>query len=90
MKKKVFIIAGVAAVVFLSLFSRPIFLVVSMVLVAALILWLLVKLNCFIAESFYNAAKLKGFSEKRYFWLPFWLGIVGYLLVAALPDKSKE
>ena len=55
-----------------------------------LILWLLAKLNCFIAESFYNAAKLKGFSEKRYFWLPFWLGIMGYLLVAALPDKSKE
>ena len=36
-------------------------------------------------------AELKGHYEKRYFWITFFLWIVGMLLVIALPDlKNRE
>ena len=44
----------------------------------------------YIANCFYEIACMKGFRDKRYFWLPFLLGIIGYLLVVALPDRNKE
>lgn len=54
--------------------------------VCGLILWL-----CwYIANQFYNVAKMKGHSERRYFWIPFWFSIWGYLLVIALPDRGNE
>lgn len=52
--------------------------------VCALMLWVLY----LIAKEFYNVAQAKGYSEKKYLWLPFWLGIIGYLLVIALPDRG--
>lgn len=42
-----------------------------------------------VAREFYRAACGKGSWEKKYFWLPFLLGFVGYLLIIALPDYSK-
>ena len=51
----------------------------------ALMLWVLF----LIAKEFYKAAQAKGYSEKKYFWIPFWLGIVGYMLVIALPDRGN-
>lgn len=44
----------------------------------------------YIANCFYEIACMKGFYEKCYFWVPFLLGIVGYLLVVALPDRKNE
>ena len=44
----------------------------------------------FIAKQFYNIACEKGFLQKRYFWIPFLLGIIGYMLVIALPDRSNH
>lgn len=44
----------------------------------------------YIANCFYEIACMKGFYEKCYFWIPFFLGIVGYLLVVALPDRKNE
>ena len=44
----------------------------------------------YIANCFYEIACMKGFHDKCYFWLPFLFGIVGYLLVVALPDRNKE
>ena len=44
----------------------------------------------YIANCFYEIACMKGFHDKCYFWLPFLFGIVGYLLVVALPDRKKE
>lgn len=36
-------------------------------------------------------AEMKGHHEKRYFWITFFLWIVGMLLVIALPDlKNRE
>ena len=49
-----------------------------------------IALNVFIANCFYDIARYKGFDEKRYFWMPFLFGVVGYILVAALPDRKKE
>lgn len=49
-----------------------------------------IKLNSYIAGCFYDAAKEKGFDSRRYFWIPFWFGIVGYLLVVALPNKKQQ
>ena len=44
----------------------------------------------YIANCFYEIACMKGFYDKCYFWIPFLLGIVGYLLVVALPDRKQE
>lgn len=39
-----------------------------------------------IAKEFADIAAGKGYHESKYFWYCFLLGIVGYLLVIALPD----
>lgn len=44
----------------------------------------------FIATEFYKVAKEKGYDSKKYLWIPFLFGIVGYLLVIALPNKNKS
>lgn len=41
-----------------------------------------------IAKEFYNIAQEKGYTSQKYLWLPFLLGLVGYLLVIALPDRK--
>lgn len=41
-----------------------------------------------IAYDFYEAAMHKGYEDTKYFWYSFILGVVGYLLVIALPDKT--
>lgn len=44
-----------------------------------------------LASEMSDSAKSKGHSKRRYFHLCFWLGIVGYLCVLALPDlKDRE
>lgn len=53
---------------------------------AALLFWV----DFLISREFYRAAQAKGFNERKYFWLPFWLGIVGYLLVIALPSGNPD
>ena len=42
-----------------------------------------------IADEFYKAAEAKGYPEKKYLWICFFLGVVGYLLVVALPDRGN-
>ena len=55
-----------------------------LILVGVVILSIFI--NHLIAAAFYDIAQKKGHYEKRYYWISFWLGIVGYLLVIALPD----
>ena len=43
-----------------------------------------------IAKQFQFAAKEKGYDKKRYFWIPFLFGLLGYLMVIALPDHGKK
>lgn len=47
-------------------------------------------LNIWIAGAFYSVAKDKGYTESRYWLLPFFFPITGYILVAALPDRSAS
>lgn len=43
----------------------------------------------FVSREFYRAAEMKGYEEIRYFVITFLLGIVGILLIIALPDRSR-
>lgn len=42
----------------------------------------------FMAGEFHKIAQDKGYREKKYFWICFFLTVVGYLLVCAMPDRS--
>lgn len=54
------------------------------ILIVALII------DYFIAKQFEDIAEEKGFSQKRNFWIPFFFGLVGWIMVAALPDRGKQ
>ena len=41
-----------------------------------------------VADEFYDVALAKGYESRKYFWIPFWLGLPGWLLVIALPNKD--
>lgn len=43
----------------------------------------------YIANEFFAVASAKGYTEKKYFWICFWLGLPGWLLVIALPAKQN-
>ncbi len=51
----------------------------------ALVLWY----RYAMAKQFYYAATEKGYYSAKYFWIPFAALISGYLLIVALPDKTK-
>ena len=44
----------------------------------------------FVAKEFYKTAAMKGWDSKKYFWISFLLFFVGYILVAALPDRGGK
>ncbi len=49
----------------------------------------LLVLDYFIAREFYLAAATKGWASKKYFFYAFFLTVIGYLLVLALPDRGS-
>jgi len=49
-----------------------------------------IAIDYLIAKEFELVAIEKGYNDKKYFWYSFFLGVIGYLLVIALPNKSKE
>ena len=65
----------------LLLYFLPIFVSVITLIVAISIKFMLASYFCEIACD-------KGYGEKRYFWVPFFFGIIGYIMVAALPDRG--
>lgn len=44
----------------------------------------------FIAKQFESVAADKGYTGDRFFHLSFWLGLPGWLLVIALPDRGND
>lgn len=47
-------------------------------------------LEYFISKWFFEAAEEKGYHNRKYFWICFWLGAVGWILVCALPDRGNS
>lgn len=62
----------------------------GIVLVISFVIVMFFVADYYISKEFQRIAILKGFHESRYFWYPFWLPLVGYLMVIALPDRSTE
>ena len=62
-----------------------IWIILATLVVAAAVVWIL----WLVAKEFYVAAKAKGYYEKKYLWICFLLGVIGYLLVVALPDRGN-
>lgn len=60
-----------------------------MTIVYLLVLALIIVLAYYMAKWFYEVAEEKGYHDKKYFWICFWLGIAGYLLVVAMPDRGN-
>lgn len=48
----------------------------------------LLLLDYFIADEYRAIAAKKGHCGRKYFWWCFFTGFVGYLMVAALPDRA--
>lgn len=61
--------------------------VIALIILAAIIL---LGLDYIIAREFSMIANRKGFHGSRYLWWSFFLGLVGWLMVAALPDRQPE
>ena len=57
--------------------------------IAPVLICLVLWFDYLIAKEFYIAAQGKGYSQKKYFWICFFLGIIGYLLVIALPSCTN-
>lgn len=49
--------------------------------IAVIVLWY------FVSKEFQRIAEMKGHAEKRYFWWPFFLSVIGMMMVVALPDR---
>lgn len=41
-----------------------------------------------ITNAYAKCAQEKGYEKRKYFWLCFFFGMIGYVVVAALPDKA--
>ena len=42
----------------------------------------------FVACEFYKVAVMKGWAQRKYFFFAFFLTLIGYLLITALPDRG--
>ena len=59
-----------------------------LILAGIAVLCFIIWLNVFISRQFEQVAKDKGYHDTKYFWMCFWLGAIGYLLVIALVPKN--
>ena len=57
---------------------------------ALVALGIYIAIDYLIAKTFYDIACQKGHDERKYFHFCFWLGAVGYIMVAALPDRGMQ
>lgn len=62
----------------------------GLLLVYLIVVAVALYIDYLIANEFYNIARQKGYETKKYFWFCFWLGIVGYLMVIALPNLKAN
>lgn len=57
-----------------------------MIIAVAVMLWIWY----LVAKEFYKIAEMKGHAESKYLWISFLLGVVGWMLVIALPDRRQQ
>lgn len=62
----------------------------ALLLATIVIIVLAIWIQWYIAKQFFTAAEAKGHYDKKYLWICFWLPVVGYLLIIALPDRSTS
>lgn len=43
-----------------------------------------------LANEFHYIACQKGYYSRKYFWICFFLGVIGYLLIVAMPDRKDK
>lgn len=60
------------------------------IIVAVIFFWIGIFINYLITKEFYSISKQKGYNQEKYFWICFFLGIIGYLLVIALPNLRNN
>lgn len=58
--------------------------VMLVVLIIALVIWFK------ICKNMSRIAADKGYTERRWFHYCFWLGMVGFLMIIAMPDKNRR
>lgn len=46
-------------------------------------------IHWYLAKQFLAIAGEKGFHDKKYLWICFWLGLPGWIMVCALPDRGN-
>ena len=63
---------------------------VLLVLLSIAVFCLMLFFWYWISEQFYQVAVDKGYDDKKYLWLTFWLSGIGIALIIALPDRNKE
>lgn len=56
--------------------------------IVAIIISLII--SYFLACEFFAVANAKGYYESKYLWICFFFGLVGYLLVIALPARDNK
>lgn len=50
---------------------------------------IIILLDIFISKEFQDIAHKKGHGGVRYFWWTFFTGVIGMLMVVALPDRGS-
>ncbi len=58
-------------------------------LLAIIVLTAIIYVKYYITKQIYEAYNLKGYDNKKYFWISFFFTTIGLLLVIALPNKAK-
>ena len=43
-----------------------------------------------VADEFYDVALAKGYESRKYFWLPFWLGLPGWLAACHCTAEQRH
>ena len=62
--------------------------IASVISLAVIILMIVIWFKA--AKNMARIAADKGYKERKWFHYCFWLGLVGYLMVCAMPDKKRR
>lgn len=60
------------------------------ILLLLLVAIIVISIDYFIAKEFQTIANEKGFCSTKYFWFTFLLGVIGIMMVIALPDRKSN